>query len=190
MALPLYTLWRVDRISTVALSNTCHSLKFVVRRHFIDAWNIYLLSRLFPCRRTIKGDYFPDDSTTGSMYSGEIERWEDRAAYFEAAFKMLVDAGWTVHVCDANGVSVLKRLKSARAHAQKLVDDPSIRKMSAHFATISGLHKAGEKPVGKLVRGRKRILEALDKAIRHVEGHWVKGRRKLFAKEVQVIGWL
>ncbi|KAK9806118.1 hypothetical protein WJX72_002181 [[Myrmecia] bisecta] len=58
-------------------------------------------------RNTLDGTYFPDDSLSGAMYSGEIERVEERAEYVEAAFKLLVDAGWSVAVRSVRGQSVL-----------------------------------------------------------------------------------
>ncbi|GAQ79132.1 hypothetical protein KFL_000250090 [Klebsormidium nitens] len=120
-------------------------------------------------RRTINGNYFPDDSTSGMMYSGDIERWADRAKHFEPTFKMLVDAGWTMHVCDAKGVSVLKRLRAAKAQAQRLVGDSKVKGMSATFATIPSLRAGGGKVVEKLLKDRNSMLQAFANAPVYVE---------------------
>lgn len=103
------------------------------------------------------------------MYSGDIENWARRAEYFEPTFKLLVDAGWKMHVRDGKGVSVLERLKAAKAQAQSLVGDSRVRGMSANFASIPSLRVQGGKVVEKFLNDRKSMLQAFANALLYVE---------------------
>jgi hypothetical protein len=101
--------------------------------------------------------YFPDDSTSGTMYSGQIERWDDRADYFGKAFKMLVGAGWSVHVRDRSGKCVLDRLVAAEKSAQRLVSNNLCNNL-AGAASCPRLAAAHDESIEKVLEGRRKLL--------------------------------
>ncbi|KAK9801362.1 hypothetical protein WJX73_000187 [Symbiochloris irregularis] len=57
--------------------------------------------------RSIKGKYFPDDSTSGYMarQEGPPDNWADRAEYVEPAFRQLVGAGWSLDTRNHAGIT-------------------------------------------------------------------------------------
>ena len=56
------------------------------------------------------------------MPGESMENWDQRAKYVEGAFKLLVDAGWSIHQPGINQLTPLALLEAARQLANQLVN--------------------------------------------------------------------
>lgn len=72
---------------------------------------------------------------------------------------MLVGAGWSVHVRDRSGKSVLDCLVAAEKSAQRLVSN-NLRNNLAGAASCPRLAAALDESIEKVLEGRRKLLAA------------------------------